>query len=211
MAASNENGQPNQTKRPQHRRRGKALEADILASTLKLIETVRYEDLTMDMIAQNAHTNKSVLYRRWDAKSEIVLAALRTQIGDYQFEQPDTGSFQGDFEALFETLYGVLNRFHYRNMMGLMRERLGGISMRDFFEKIGRQNYLTQMVRQIFEQAAARNELDMGEIDEMVLDLPVMMLGDMLYGDDRPLTRERFENLLQTILMPVFRQYLKQR
>lgn len=61
------------------------------------------------------------------------------------------------------------------------------------------------MVRQIFEQAAARNELDMAEIDEMVLDLPVMMLSDMLYGDDRPLTRERFENLLQTILMPVFR------
>lgn len=198
----------NKAEQPQHRRRGKALEADILASTLKLIETVRYEDLTMDMIAKNARTNKNVLYRRWDSKSEIVLAALRTQLGELKFEQPNTGSVHGDFSALFDGIFNALDQFHYRNMMGLMRERLGGITMGDYFEKIGRRNYLTQMVRRIFEQAEARGEVRLAEIDDTVLDLPVLMIIDLVYGDERELTRDRFQALLETVLMPVFQQYL---
>lgn len=195
--------------KPQHRRRGKALEDDILTSTLSLISTVRYEDLTMDMIAKNAHTNKSVLYRRWDSKSEIVLAALRTQLGDIKFEQPNTGSVHDDFVALFDTIADALDRFNYRNMMGLLRERLGGITMSDYFEKIGRRNYLTQLVRQIFEQAESRGEVTLAKIDDTILDLPVLMVVDLIYGDERTLTRERLHQLLEDVLMPVFERYLK--
>ncbi|WP_420907089.1 TetR/AcrR family transcriptional regulator [Weissella paramesenteroides] len=52
---------------------------DVLAATLELDEQIKYEDLMMDIIAKHAHTNKSVLYRRWDSKYEIVAAAIQTQ------------------------------------------------------------------------------------------------------------------------------------
>ncbi|RXT58374.1 TetR/AcrR family transcriptional regulator [Lacticaseibacillus chiayiensis] len=197
----------------QHRRRGKELEADILASTLNLIEQTKYEEITMDMIAKRAHTNKSVLYRRWDSKADIVLAALRTQTTDLAMKMrqtPNTGSLEGDLRTLFDWICTLLTSMHYANIIGLMRERLGGISMRDYFDKFARKNFLSQMVRTFFEHASERGEVNLTHFDEVLYDLPALVLMDAFYAtDDTTIDRPRLDHILSDILMPVYRPFLK--
>lgn len=196
----------------QHRRRGKELEADILASTLNLIEQTKYEAITMDMIAKHAHTNKSVLYRRWDSKVDIVLAALRTQTTDLAAKMrqpPDTGSLEGDLRDLFDWISTLLTSMHYTNIIGLMRERLGGISMRDYFDKFARKNFLSQMVRTFFEHASERGEVDLAHFDEALYDLPALVLMDAFYATDgTTIDPSRLDHILSDVLMPVYRPFL---
>ncbi len=191
------------------RRRGEELENDILERTFELIKRTKYEDLTMDMIAKNAHTNKNVLYRRWDSKADLVMAALQSQITDFHFVEPDTGSIHGDLVALFDSIFNALDRVNYQNMIGLIKERFGAISMVDYFQKLGRRNYLTQIVRRIFIHAEERGEVNMTLINESLYDLPVLLTLDMLFGDDRPVTRVRLHEMIDEILMPVFKRVIK--
>lgn len=196
----------------QHRRRGKKLEADILDSTLNLIKQTKYEAITMDMIAKHAHTNKSVLYRRWNSKADIVLAALHTQTTDLATKMkqiPNTGSLEGDLRELFDWISTLLTSMHYTNIIGLMRERLGGISMRDYFDKFARNNFLSQMVRTFFEHASERGEVDLTHFDEALYDLPALVLMDAFYAtDDTTIDRSRLDHILSDVLIPVYRPFL---
>lgn len=212
MSTDDQNQTVKATSSVNHRRRGKELEADILASTFELIERKKYEDITMDMIAKNAHTNKSVLYRRWESKAEIVLAAFRAQnfnLHDTFQETPNTGSLEGDLKELFAMIIGLIADMPYEHIIGLMKERLGGISMRDFFDKMARKNRISQMIQTFFEQAEGRGEIDLTYFDNALYDLPVLMLIDSFYaGDGIQLDQGYFDHLVDDILMPVYRQFL---
>lgn len=193
----------------QKRRRGKALENDILTATLDLIGSTKYEDITMDMIAKNAHTNKSVLYRRWESKADIILAALRTQMGNVKLEVPDTGSIHDDLMALFDQVIDLLEKMNYDHLSGLMMERLGGMSIADFFKQLGSNNYVTHLVQQVMEQGQARGEIDLAAVDEQLLNLPVYLIMDMLFSKGITLNQKRMHWLVDSVMMPVLKPYLK--
>ncbi|MCH5461698.1 TetR/AcrR family transcriptional regulator [Lactobacillus sp. LC28-10] len=193
----------------QKRRRGKALENDILTATLDLIESTKYEDITMDMIAKNAHTNKSVLYRRWESKAAIILAALRTQMGNVNLEVPDTGSIHDDLLALFDQLIDLLTKMNYDHLAGLMMERLGGMSVADFFKRLGPNNYVTQLMQQVMAQGQARGEIDLTAVDEQLLNLPVYLIMDTLFSKETALNQERMHWMVDSVMMPVLKPYLK--
>lgn len=193
----------------QKRRRGKALENDILTATLDLIGSTKYEDITMDMIAKNAHTNKSVLYRRWESKADIILAALRTQMGNVKLEVPDTGSIHDDLMALFDQVIDLLEKMNYDYLSGLMMERLGGMSIADFFKQLGSNNYVTHLVQQVMEQGQARGEIDLAAVDEQLLNLPVYLIMDMLFSKGITLNQKRMHWLVDSVMMPVLKPYLK--
>jgi len=192
----------------QKRRRGQQLENDILAVTLELIATTKYEDLTMDMIAKNASTNKNVLYRRWDSKADIVLAALRTQIGKFNLEVPDTGSVKKDLIKLFDEIVNAMSQMNYQNMIGLAKERLGSITLGEYFDKLNRDNYLTQIVKKIFDQARVRGDLK-AEMPQQFYNIPILLTLDALF-DDEPITKQRFHNLVNMALMPVYDRFLNE-
>lgn len=193
----------------QKRRRGKALENDILTATLDLIESTEYENITMDMIAKNAHTNKSVLYRRWESKADIILAALRTQMGSVRLEVPDTGSIHDDLLALFDQLIDLLTKMNYDHLAGLMMERLGGMSVADFFKRLGPNNYVTQLVQQVMTQGQARGEIDLTVVDGQLLNLPVYLIMDTLFSKETALTQKRMHWMVDSVMMPVLKPYLK--
>lgn len=193
----------------QKRRRGKALENDILTATLDLIESTEYENITMDMIAKNAHTNKSVLYRRWESKADIILAALRTQMGSVQLEVPDTGSIHDDLIALFDQLIDLLKKMNYDHLAGLMMERLGSMSIADFFRQLGSNNYVTHLIQQVMEEGQARGEIDLTVVDGQLLNLPVYLIMDTLFSQEATLTQKRMHWMVDSVMMPVLNPYLK--
>lgn len=195
---------------PQTRRRGKQLEADILQATFELIATCAYEDLTMDKIAAQAHTSKTVLYRRWKTKADVVMAALRAQIqaGDFTFTPPDTGSLRGDLLSLFETIMARLEQVHFQNMSSLIMEHAGGISMADYFQKLAHKNYLTLIIKDFFAHAEARGERNERQIPDYVYELPILLTLDLIFSGSN-LTQADFRQLTDTALMPVYQQFLK--
>ncbi|RIX30405.1 TetR/AcrR family transcriptional regulator [Amnibacterium setariae] len=81
---------------PARRRRGDELEGALLDAAWAELQAAGYAGLTYDAVAARAGTSKPVLYRRWPAKSDLVLAAMRRAGLFDQRELPDTGSLRED-------------------------------------------------------------------------------------------------------------------
>lgn len=73
-------------------------EAAILRAAMELLKEVGYEALTMDAVAIRARASKATIYRRWQGKAQMIVAALkqRARERDGDFELPDTGSLRSD-------------------------------------------------------------------------------------------------------------------
>ncbi len=69
-------------------------EREILEATLRVLDEVGYDLLTMDAVATCARASKATLYRRWRSKPELVVAAIMSHKGEAAV--PDTGSLRGD-------------------------------------------------------------------------------------------------------------------
>jgi AcrR family transcriptional regulator len=67
----------------------------ILGATLELLGSYGYASLRVEDVAARAGVNKTTIYRRWPAKSDLVSAALHALRDPTQIE-PDTGSLRGD-------------------------------------------------------------------------------------------------------------------
>ncbi|EIV91717.1 TetR/AcrR family transcriptional regulator [Frankia sp. QA3] len=81
------------------RRRGDALLRAIFDAVFDQLRTVGYANLTMDRVAAAAGTSKTVLYRRWSTKEDMIADALRHRLpspGDI----PLTGDVRADIHAL---------------------------------------------------------------------------------------------------------------
>ena len=81
-------------------------DADILASTLDLLAERDYERLTLDEVAARTGKAKTTLYRRWAAKEDLVLAAVRSAGRPPEAQAlPDTGSLRGDLLAVIDSAW----------------------------------------------------------------------------------------------------------
>lgn len=81
-------------------------EGEILKATLELLEESGYQGLTMPAVASRARCSTATIYRQWDGKSGLVIAALRAQ----RTGPPpglDTGSLRGDLVALISDLADI--------------------------------------------------------------------------------------------------------
>jgi len=70
-------------------------EVELYNATIELLREVGYEAMTMDAVAARAHSSKATLYRQWQGKPRLVIAALKhhkpiTIVGI------DTGSLRED-------------------------------------------------------------------------------------------------------------------
>ena len=81
-------------------------EGELYTVTLALLAEEGYERLSMDAVAQRAHTSKATIYRQWHGKAGLVVAALR-HVKDPDEPLPDTGSLHGDLLAVARSLGSV--------------------------------------------------------------------------------------------------------
>ena len=78
------------------RRRGDELESALLDAAWHELQEAGYSGLTYEAVAARAQTSKPVLYRRWPAKADLVLAAMRHAGLFERRPLPDTGSLRED-------------------------------------------------------------------------------------------------------------------
>ncbi|MCX4099248.1 TetR/AcrR family transcriptional regulator [Nocardia sp. alder85J] len=87
------------------RPRDRAREAEILACALELLGEVGYDGLTFEAVARRARASKATLYRRWETKRDMVVAAVKVgPASGNSAVAVDTGSLRGDLIALCDRL-----------------------------------------------------------------------------------------------------------
>jgi AcrR family transcriptional regulator len=148
------------------RRRGKELEATILEAAWAEIKEYGYPRLTMEGVAARAHTGKQVIYRRWPARAQLAVAAIRHTQGRVIPVVPDTGSLREDVLNVLRRMAERARQYPPDLMHGLLAE-LPDLDDGDFF------TILPGVIRSILENAAARGELTHADLPPRVLGLPI--------------------------------------
>jgi AcrR family transcriptional regulator len=80
-------------------------EGEIIGVVASLLAERGYEGVTFEEVARRAGASKATLYRRWNSRREMVVAAIKA--GPARREGPgeiDTGSLRGDLLALCRRL-----------------------------------------------------------------------------------------------------------
>jgi AcrR family transcriptional regulator len=92
------------------RRRGSELEAAVLDAAWDILVDRGYGALTYEALAQEAHTAKQVIYRRWATKRELLFAALAHHGATLPpTELPEAGSLRDDVLALLRNSSSRIN------------------------------------------------------------------------------------------------------
>lgn len=87
------------------RPRDRVREGEILACVLELLGEIGYDGLTFEAVARRARASKATLYRRWETKRDMVVAAVKAgPASGARTAAIDTGSLRGDLLALCERL-----------------------------------------------------------------------------------------------------------
>lgn len=113
------------------RRRGAELEEALLQATWDELTEVGYGALTFEAVAQRAETSRTVVYRRWATKAELVEAAITFVGRRDRAIAPDTGSLRED-------MLTVLRHTNEKRvgLMALMVAFMGG-----YFQETGTAPY----------------------------------------------------------------------
>ena len=82
------------------RPRSEQADQAILAATLKMVAAQGVTATTIEGIAAEAGVGKTTIYRRWESKTELIVAAVAQMAP--RGDPPDTGTLYGDLKALAE-------------------------------------------------------------------------------------------------------------
>lgn len=91
--------------RARGRPRDRQKEAAILATVMDVVAEAGFDALSFEEVARRTGCSKATLYRRWDTRQAMLVAAIRATAGSAATPSPvDTGSLRGDLLALLERL-----------------------------------------------------------------------------------------------------------
>ncbi|GAB2665526.1 TetR/AcrR family transcriptional regulator [Gordonia jinhuaensis] len=103
------------------RRRGSELATAILDAAVEEVEENGYAGTTFEAVARRAETSKSVLYRRWPTKPEMVIAAMIHR-GTRSVPLSDTGSLRGDMLAALRAVRTALTAIGREVTLGVLAD-----------------------------------------------------------------------------------------
>jgi AcrR family transcriptional regulator len=165
------------------RRRGEILEEAILLAAWEELSKIGYNHLTMESVATRAGTNKAVLYRRWDNKSELVIAAVRKYLPKFPNEIPNTGNLRDDVYAYLHGIAGPLQSIGAQTIRGLMMEPLvWNTTIASIISSMPRaiqsrsENKVTVAMRAILKNAELRGEVRLEKLTPRIISLPWELL-----------------------------------
>ena len=174
-------------------------ELQILEATLEVLDDVGYDLLTMDAVAARAKASKATLYRRWNGKPELVVAAIMALKGETVV--PDTGSLRGDLLAAY-CGHGGISDPQAQSVLSAVVTAMG----RDpEFAEVYRRDFIGPKVeasRCIYERARERGEVH-PDVDLSVLApalAGIVLHRAFLLGDT--VTPELVGRVLDEVILP---------
>ena len=188
-------------KRSPGRPRSEQAQEAILRSTLALLETVGFQELSVEAVANDANVSKATVYRWWPNKAALVADAFASSSVE-ELHFPDTGSVYSDISYQMTRVVQVFRSRRGRLVSALIG---GGQSdpelLRAFRERFMRPR--REEAYRTLQRAVERGELS-SEIDfDLLLDAlygPIYMR--FLIGH-ASLSREFVLDLCDLVLKPV--------
>jgi AcrR family transcriptional regulator len=183
------------------RRRGDVLLGAIYAAVLDELADHGFTALSIERVAERAHTGKASIYRRWPSRLDLVLEALDHSMPVLQ-TLPDTGSTRDDLLVVL------------RHIADVMRSRCGDAARACFSP--GASDELAAAIRQrllpprkaamleILRRGVGRGEVRADALTERVAELgPMLLHGEVTQRGH--ISDEAVVAIVDEILMPLLR------
>lgn len=189
------------------RRRGDALYESIYNATIELIKKVGYINLTFQEIAKAAKTSRTVIYRRWQTKldliHEIMVYKMKKVLdGELIDKIEDTGSLRGDLLQLL-TLYNKAYLEVGPEIMNAILFEMGQNNKKMTEITVNATNKNILVMQKLLGFAKARGE-KIKEVSETTLTLPFDLIRVEYLMRKGVIHEKRLELLVDEILLPVF-------
>jgi AcrR family transcriptional regulator len=173
----------------------------ILDATLQLIADTGYDRLTMDAVAARASASKATIYRRWQGKSDLVMAALSRHTPGAA-AAADTGTVRDD---LIETLARMRDRLASLDgalVLGLINamrsnDELAGIVRHHLVEA------KAAVVGDVVARAIERGELPGTADHALAAEIASALVVTRLLVTGQPLEDGQIIHLVDAVLLPV--------
>lgn len=190
------------------RRRGDALIESIYNATIELIKKVGYTNLTFQQIAHAAKTSRTVLYRRWNTKFDLIHEIMEYKTknalgGELIDKIEDTGSLRGDLLQLL-TLYQSIYTEGGLEIMNAILFEIGQDSEKLSKIETNARNKNILVMRKLLGFAKNRGE-KIKEVSDATLTLPFDLIRVENLLRRETMDAKRLELLVDEILLPVFR------
>ncbi|RLP96697.1 TetR/AcrR family transcriptional regulator [Micromonospora sp. CV4] len=175
----------------------------LFAVVVELLRELGYDRMTIDAIAARAHVSKATIYRRWDGKTELVVAALRDRhVGVHN--PPDTGSLRGDLIELLRATAAICE-----DDSDLMQALIFAMRTNPELERLVRHQVLPAgrvASTAILVRAAARGEIppEAGE-RELFHDLAPALTMSRIVAHGLPVDDAFLTQVVDQVLIPVLR------
>lgn len=183
------------------RRRGATLESTILDAGWEQLLEGGYQRFTIDAVAARSEAARSVLYRRWPSRVDLLKAVIRRRGEIDPIPVPDTGTLRGDVLAILTELNDRRSR-----IFGLIAARMGA-----YYDEIGgspqelRKWFLADGptgMDVIVERAVARGELARRPSGR-IMALPADLVRHELFMTLAPAAPEVITEIVDEIFMPL--------
>ena len=185
-------------------------EQEILDGAIDLLIEVGYDRLTFDTLAAHVRASKATLYRKWESKPELVMAAVEHlfhKATGPQGESPDTGSLVGDLEAMFCTSAPMLEQ-----LPGVLAAALPALHRDPHLKDLFVDRFIrpkTDILLLILRRAQARGEVSPGaDLPTLASVLPAMNFHRVLVEDTCP-DEGYVRNVIHEVLLPACRATLR--
>ena len=183
------------------RRRGDVLVGAIHAAVMDELAEVGYGALSIERVAERAHTGKASIYRRWPNRLELVLEAV-DQVMPRLARAPDTGSVREDLLVVL------------RLIATTMSSREGAAAKAcvdgpdDELARAVRERLLPPrkaMMLEILRNGAERGEVRPEAVTTRIAETGPMLLHGELLQRGVPITDEAVVAIVDEVLMPLLR------
>lgn len=131
-------------------------EAALLDATLDLLRERGYGGFTVAEVAGLAKASKATVYRRWNTKAELVVAAL-LRLRSAAPALPDTGTLRGDLTALVDRMSAGV-----AELGGLVNVLVGQLPHDPELARAFRDGFLAKrmaLIDEVFARSASRGEI----------------------------------------------------
>ena len=177
------------------RRRGAELENALLQAAWDEVRAVGYAGLTMEGVAARAGTGKAVLYRRWPKRAELVLAAMRHQVGSVTSQIPDTGDLREDVLI-------VLRQIRDR-VQQIGPDIIHGLRMEAHDLPPEALAITPTVMTTLLTRAAERGDIRPEKVTPLVAALPGILIRHELFLSDATVSEAYLTEIVDDILLPL--------
>jgi AcrR family transcriptional regulator len=189
---------------PVTRRRGAALEDALLDAVWAELREVGYAGLTFEGVAHRACTSRTVLYRRWSTRAQLVAAILGADVPE-PAELADTGTLRGDLLDLLVRLQGKFARLPADAVRGLMFELLQDPETAALRDQIDQPQF-ADLVLVLLQRAADRGEIPSALVHPRVASLPKDLLrNELVTGGAGRVPEAVIAEILDEVFLPLVR------